>query len=111
MKKNVPVNKFLLIGALVLGGAGTLIGIISDYRIPCENVVETFVSSSEQIHSRVGKVSSLTLRKRTSVNASSDEAAYILYYYFVRGEVATASVVLKADPANCSCVVESIDKI
>jgi hypothetical protein len=109
MKKTAPVNKFAVIGASILGLIGVLVGTMSDHSAPCRDVAESFLKSSAEVKSRIGKINSLTLTRRVSVEASTTEGAYVSYTFIVRGDTARASIVVKADSQSCSFTVESID--
>jgi hypothetical protein len=109
MMKIVNVNKSWLIVALILGLGGAILGLVSDLGDSCRDSSEQFLKNSPQVVAKTGLIKSVSLRRRLSVDATTKEAAFVSYDFLVRGEHATALVVLKGEPGSCKFGIESIE--
>jgi hypothetical protein len=107
--KIANANKSWLIVALILGVGGTILGLASDLADSCRDSSEQFLKNSPQVMAKTGLIKSVSLRRRLSVDATANEAAFVSYDFLVRGENAAALVVLKGDPGSCKFGIESIE--
>lgn len=98
-----------LIAGLVLAVIFLAVTRMANMKPLCKSEAEAFVRSSPEVSLRLGAITSVTLRKRTSVHASDIGPGYVSSRYIVRGAIASAMVQVRTDPTNCFCRLELID--
>ena len=76
----------------------------------CLDKARDFVSSAPAVTTSTGKVISAGTSSWLSAQAVS-KAGERSFFFLVKGERATANVIVSADRATCTCRLESISKI
>jgi len=64
---------------------------------PTKDKLEKFLASSSEVRTQIGNIQTLSLNKRTSVEASEQQAPYRLYSFYAKGQKADARIVVRVE--------------